>query len=78
MAFVGPTTEKKITTATGKTFKMFLTEQVGGYWVATVLYAASGKISTHNEIGSSKADAYKKASAWTLNNIDRQATIEAL
>ena len=77
MAFTGPTLEKKISTV-GKTYKMFLTEQVGGYWVATVLYAKDGVISTKNEIGSSKDDAYQKGFNWALNNIDQEACIEPL
>jgi len=78
MAFIGDTIEKKITVTGGKTFKIFLTEQVGGYWVATILYAAAGVVSTHNELGSSKEDAFTKATSWTLNNIDKNATIETL
>lgn len=78
MAFVGPTEERKISTTNGKTYKIFLTEQVGGHWVATTLYASNGVVTTHNEIGLSKADAYEKALGWTLHNIDEHACIEAL
>lgn len=77
MAFIGKTAERKITT-NGKTYKIFLTEQVNGCWVATSLYADSGVISTHNEIGQDKADAYKKACDWVFKNIDGNAQIEAL
>ncbi len=77
MAFIGKTAERKITT-NGKTYKIFLTEQIDGCWVATSLYADGGVISTHNEIGQDKADAYKKACDWVFNNIDGNAQIEAL
>ncbi|WP_146093164.1 MULTISPECIES: hypothetical protein [unclassified Xanthomonas] len=78
MAFVGQTEERKISTTNGKTYKIFLTEQVGGHWVATILYANSGVVTTHNEIAPSKAGAYKKASEWTLANIDWNASVESL
>jgi len=78
MAFVGPTEERKISTTNGKTYKIFLTKQVGGYWVATILYVSGGTVTTQNVIGSSKEDAYRKASEWTLSNIDEHASIEAL
>jgi hypothetical protein len=77
MSFIGPTTEKAITT-NGRTYKIFLTEQAGGYWIGTVLYAINGIVTTHNELGSSKQDAYQRASDWTLDNIDKDADIEAL
>ncbi len=77
MSFIGETEERKITT-NGKTYKIFITEQVGGYWVATVLYSVNGTVSTHNEIAKTKVDAYAQASTFVLNNIDQNAVIEAL
>ena len=78
MAFVGPTTERKISTSLGKTFKIFLTEQEGGYWVATILFAEKGTVSTKNLIGDAKEAAYELAFDWTKVNIDQNASIEAL
>jgi hypothetical protein len=78
MSFVGRTTEREIHAAKGKTFKIFLTEQVGGFWVATVLYANDGLVTTHVETAATKVDAYRKASAWTLSDIDPKASIDPL
>ena len=77
MAFVGPTTERNISTF-GKTFKIFLTEQEGGYWVATILYADNGTVSTKNLIGNTKEEAYELAVDWTKANIYQEASIESL
>ncbi|MFW9709582.1 hypothetical protein V3H24_14110 [Vibrio parahaemolyticus] len=78
MSFIGKTTEIKITTALGKTFKIFLTEQVGNYWVATILYAHNGNVTTHNEVANNREDAYMNAVTFVLNNIDKNAEIESL
>lgn len=78
MAFVGPTTERKIYTSAGKTFKIFLTEQEGGYWVATVLYSQDGLVSTQNFIGRSKESAYESAVTWSKEDLDERATVEPL
>lgn len=77
MSFIGKTEERKITT-NGKTYKIFITEQVGGYWVATVLYATSGTVTTHNELANNKNDAYSQASTFVTKNIDKNAVIEPL
>lgn len=77
MSFIGDTEERKILT-NGKTYKIFITEQEGGFWVATILYANNGKVTTHNEVGNNRADVYKKACDWVLNNIDNNAKIEPL
>lgn len=77
MAFVGKTDERLIRTEL-KTFKMFLTEQVGNYWVATVLFAIDGKVETENITGMSKKEVYEKAKSWVLENISENAEIEAL
>jgi hypothetical protein len=78
MSFIGPTEERLIKTTEGKTFKIFITQQDGGYWIATVFHAKDGVVDTHNIADSDKAEAFRKASEWTLNNIDDKATIETL
>ena len=77
MSFLGSTVEKKIS-ANGRTFKLFLTEQEGGYWVATVLYINDGIVHAHNESRATKADSYNVAVDWVLSNIDRNASVESL
>jgi hypothetical protein len=49
LPFVGPTEERNIKTSDDKTFKLFMTEQEGGYWVASVLYAKDGSVDGHHE-----------------------------
>jgi hypothetical protein len=78
MSFIGQSTELKIKTSTNKTFKIFLTEQVGGYWVATVLYAENGTIKVHHETNTDKTETYRLACEWVMNNIDENATIDTL
>ena len=78
MSFVGETTVLNIKTSVGKTFRIFITEQVGGFWVATILYEANGVISTQNELENTREDAHRKAVKWTLNNIDAKADIDSL
>ncbi|WP_143473943.1 hypothetical protein [Limnohabitans sp. 15K] len=78
MSFVGETTALNIKTSIGKTFRIFITEQVGGYWIATILYAANSVISAQNELANSREEAYRKASEWTRNNIDAKADIDSL
>ncbi|WP_139306088.1 MULTISPECIES: hypothetical protein [Methylomonas] len=78
MSFVGETTALNIKTSVGKTFRIFITEQVGGYWVATILYAANGVISAQNELANSREEVYRKAVEWTLENIDANADIDSL
>lgn len=77
MSFIGVTEERKISTL-NRTFKIFITEQVGGFWVSTVLYTANGVAVTHDEVANSKADAYKQAVTFILNSIDKNAIIEPL
>lgn len=76
MSYIGPTTEFEIATSDRKTFKIFLTQQVGSYWVATILYAKNGQVATHNVLGSTKKDAYEQAVAWTIGNIDKDAVVD--
>jgi hypothetical protein len=78
MSFVGETTALNIKTSTGKTFRIFITEQFGGYWIATILYATNGLINVQNEIANSREEAYRKAAEWTLNNIDAKANIDSI
>lgn len=75
MSYIGPTTEFEIATSDRKTFKIFLTQQVGGYWVATILYAKSSLVVTHNEIAATKKAAYEQAVTWTIGNIDKDAVV---
>ncbi len=77
MSFIGKSEERKVTTK-GKTYKIFITEQKGGYWVATVLFSKEGTITTHNEVASNKDVTYCKASKFVLDNIDKKAEIELL
>ncbi len=77
MSFVGDTVERKITTQ-GKTYKIFVTEQVGGDWVATILYADDGKVTTNNEFGKQLQEAYDNACYFVRKNIDPHAQIEDL
>lgn len=77
MSFIGVTEERRISTH-GKRYKIFITEQVGGFWVATVLYADNGTVKTHNEIANTKVDAYNQAVAFVRKNIDKNSDIESL
>jgi len=78
MSFVGKTEEKLIKTTQGKTYKLFLLEQENGYWLALVLYAINGTVSTHKEVDVDKSEAYRRACEFALNNIDPQAAIDPL
>lgn len=78
MSFIGETTARNINTSAGKIFRVFVTEQFGGLWVATILYADNGKISTHNETADSRVEVYGQALRWTLNNIDSKAIFDPL
>jgi len=77
MSFLGLTTEKKVL-ANGKTFKLFLTEQEGGFWVATVLYIGGSIAQAHNESRLQKVDSYEAAVAWIQQNIDSNASVDPL
>ncbi|WP_156831302.1 hypothetical protein [Arhodomonas aquaeolei] len=77
MSFIGPTDERLVETA-GRTFKIFITEQVGGYWVATLLYSRNGTVDTKNMADTDKAEAFRLISEWILNNIDSNAVINPL
>ena len=78
MSFIGKTEERLVKTTNGKTFKIFVTEQEGGFWVATVLYARNGVVDTKNFADTKRDEAYRLAVEWVLNNIDDKATVEAL
>lgn len=79
MSFKGKSEERFIKTSFGRTFKMILTEQNSGYWIATLLYVKDdGDIVAHNESDRNKTKVYIKASDWVLNNLDSNATIELL
>jgi hypothetical protein len=78
MSFIYPTEEKIIKTSDGKTFKMFITQQQGDFWVATVLYTKNGEVCTHYISDIDKSESYRKASEWVLNNIDDKAVIDLL
>ncbi len=78
MSFIGKTEERLIQTTDNKTFKIFITEQLGGFWVATVLYAKDGVVDAENFADVRQEEAYRLAVEWVLNNIDDKATIEAL
>ena len=78
MSFIGKTEERLIKTNAGKTFKIFITEQEGGYWVATVFYAKNGVVDAKHISETGRDEAYRKATEWALNNIDSQAVIDPL
>jgi hypothetical protein len=78
MSFIGPAEERNIETSTGKTFKLFMTAQEGGYWVASVLYTRDGIVDAHHESKVAKEDAYLAAVNWVLANLDQQAVIDPL
>lgn len=62
MSFKGKSEEKLIKTSFGKTFKMFITEQESGHWVATVLFVNDdGEIAARNVIDVDKIKVYTKA-----------------
>jgi hypothetical protein len=79
MSFIGPTKSLNICTSQGKTFRLFITEQLGGLWIATTLFAHSnGMIDTNVQSAFSESDVYLKATEWVLNNIDSAAQIDPL
>jgi hypothetical protein len=78
MSFIGPTTILNIRTSSQKCFKIFITEQVGGFWVATLLYSKDEKIHTRHFSGKTKVESYKKTSEWVLNDLDNRAVIDRL
>jgi len=78
VSFIGKTEERLIKTSTGKTFKILITEQEGGYWVATVLYARNGMVDAEHFSDTNRSEAYRKAAEWALNSIDDKATINPL
>jgi hypothetical protein len=78
MSFIGKTEEREINTS-GKTYKIFITEQEDGYyWVATILYVDNGVIDTHILIDKDKSNTYQKACDWVFSTIDDKAQIEPL
>jgi len=78
MSFIGKTEERLIKTSTGKIFKIFITEQEGGYWVATVFYTENGVVDAKHFPDPDRSEAYRLAIEWTLNNIDDKAIIDPL
>jgi len=78
MSFIGKTEERLITTTDKKIFKIFITEQQGGFWIATVLYTKDGVVDTKNFANIDREETYRLAVEWVLNNIDDKATIESL
>ena len=78
MSFIGKTEERLIKTTDKRTFKLFITEQQGGVWITTVLYAKDGVIDAKNFVDTKREEAYRLASEWVLNNIDDKAIIEIL
>ena len=76
MSFIGETTVLPIKTPQGKEFRMFLTEQEGGYWVATVLYASPDHlVTTEVKTATEMMEAWRKAAEWCHNNIDANVEI---
>lgn len=63
MSFVGPMSVFGVITSHKKNFKILVTEQEGGFWVATVLYSNDGQILTKHFYGDDKAQSYKAASS---------------
>lgn len=78
MSFIGESIELKIKTSAGRLFKIFLTEQVGGYWAATVLYTENGVVKAQHLTNVDKIEAYRLACEWVINNIDHNAVIDSL
>lgn len=78
MSFIGPLFVLNVKTSHGKNFKILISEQEGGFWVATVLYSDDGRISTNHLSGENKSQAYEAASSWVLQSLDKQAQIEKL
>lgn len=78
MSFKGPTTTRNIKVRSGQRYRLFLTQQDGGYWVATVLYGRNGAPRGKHIARLSKADAYGAATKWVLRYVDSQAVIDPL
>lgn len=78
MSFIGPMTVFNVATSNQKNFKILVTEQEGGFWVATVLYSDDGQILTKHFYGESKSQSYKSASEWVLAALDKKAIIDKL
>lgn len=79
MSSNGAAKKFNIKTSKGKTFALFVSEQVGGTWASSVLYAdETGKIVKPDFHGITEEDVYILAVQWTLNNIDSHANIDPL
>ena len=77
MSFTGPTTQKNVL-ANGSTFKLFLMQQNGGYWVATFLWIKDSVAKAHHESRLSKVESYDAAVEWIHHNIDANASVDPL
>ena len=78
MSFIGKTEERLIKTTKGMTYKIFITEQVGGFWSASVFYAKNGVLDAKHFSDKDRAEAYRQAAEWAINNIDDKAVIDPL
>ncbi|MCQ6261289.1 hypothetical protein MLD55_05030 [Alcanivorax sp. MM125-6] len=78
MSFIGNTEERLIKTTKGMTYKIFITEQVGGFWASSVFYARNGVLDAKHFSDKDRDEAYRQAVEWTINNIDDKAVIDSL
>lgn len=78
MSFVGKTKVLDIVTSSKNIFKLFITEQMGGYLVATILYSDDGVITNKILIAMSLNVVYDLACEWIFSNIDESASIQKI
>lgn len=78
MSFVGKTKVFDIVTSSKNLFKLFITEQMVGYSVATILYSDDGVITTKILTAMSMKEVYDLACEWIFSNIDESASIQKI
>lgn len=72
------TEEYAVNTPRQTTCKIFVTPQLGGVWIAYVMYFDNELLTRGARADTEREGAYIKAVEWVQNNIDDQAVIEPL
>ena len=76
MSFVGTTLVLPVETPRGENFRLYLTQQIGGYWVSTVLHMTKESVpKAEVNTGADMVEAWERALEWCQKNIDSNVKI---
>ena len=72
------TEEYHVITPQLKTCKIFITQQIGGNWVGSVVYVHKSLLIREPCVDLGREGVYLKCCRWVLDNIDNLANIQPL